>query len=71
MNEIIKLNLEGKKSHKETEIEKFPIPMFILYGWSASIAVLVIEIVWKNRKFKVVRKTFGQVYRWFVEKFGL
>lgn len=32
----------------ESTIEKFTVPLFIVYGWIAGTILLVIEIIWKN-----------------------
>lgn len=33
---------------KETEIDLFPIPKFIVYGWIVGLIVLILEIIWKR-----------------------
>lgn len=55
---VDKLFIEEKreyfKYHTQTdvadEIEPFPIPMFIVYGWIAGSVILIIEIICKNCK---------------------
>lgn len=33
---------------KEIEIDLFPIPRFIIYGWFGALIMLILEIVWKR-----------------------
>lgn len=55
---LLKTNLERLNLEKETDIEMFPLPTFIMYGWIASVFVLIVEIIWK--KFTFLRiKLFG------------
>lgn len=48
---FIEKKLEAFKNQKQIneayEIEYFPIPKFLLYGWTASIILLFTEITWK------------------------
>lgn len=47
--DVVKKNLELLKDRQEqADIDKFPIPIFIFYGWVASIIVFIIEIIWKK-----------------------
>lgn len=46
--DVVNKNLELLKDRQEPDIDRFPVPMFIAYGWVASIIVFVMEIVWKK-----------------------
>lgn len=37
-------------AEEEADIERFSVPIFIVYGWIGGVILLVIEIAWKNRK---------------------
>lgn len=50
-NRISKLNVEHLSAQKDIDIDRFPLPMFIVYGWFASVIVFVFEIIWKKYKF--------------------
>lgn len=39
---------EHLKNRDEIDIEGFPVPSLIFYGWFTGIVVFVIEILWKN-----------------------
>lgn len=43
---------ESGKTRKEPEIERFPIPMFILYGWCLGVVALINDIIWKHLQSK-------------------
>lgn len=45
---ILKKNLELLKNRDEIDIERFPIPIFIVYGWVAGLIVMFIEILFKK-----------------------
>lgn len=47
---------EHLKNRDETDIQTFPVPFFIFYGWFAGIIVLIIEIIWKNFKLPWILK---------------
>lgn len=42
------------RNRNEADVDKFPFPNFIFYGWIASAVILVIEIVWKKFEFQRV-----------------
>lgn len=45
-------------------IEKFPLPMFIVYGWGTSILVLFIEIFWHKFNLSTIfAELFGKFRR--------
>lgn len=47
---------------EESEIDKFPLPMFICYGWCAGIIVLFMEIVYKRFKLEIfVSRAFKKI----------
>lgn len=47
-NQFIQRTAEYLKNRGEDEVEKIPIPMFIVYGWIASFTLLIIEIIWNR-----------------------
>lgn len=46
--EQLNISNDDKRTDAVDKIENVPIPMFVVYGWIASIIVLVMEIIWKN-----------------------
>lgn len=72
-------NREHLKNSDKTDIETFQVPMFIVYGWVASVIVFAIEIVWKHfhlstiktKIFKDMKNTFKafKAFR-YATKFG-
>lgn len=44
------------ETSEETDMKTFSVPIFIAYGWTAGIIVLVIEIIWKKFKFSIYRQ---------------
>lgn len=55
----------------QNDIEPFSFPFFIVYGWCASIFVLIIEILWHKFNVTVIfvrlRKCLGKFRRIFTE----
>lgn len=47
-NKNLKRNLELLIDREGSGVESFEVPMFIVYGWVASIGVFVVEIIWKR-----------------------
>lgn len=41
---MVKISLKRLKDHKEADIDRFPIPMFIFYLWLASVVEFIIEL---------------------------
>lgn len=37
-----------KVARDENDVDRFPIPMFIVYGWIASVIIFLVEIVWNQ-----------------------
>lgn len=50
------LKLKAERNHNEMDIERFEFPMYLFYGWSAGLIVLIMEIVWK--RFGLTAKVF-------------
>lgn len=46
--ENISKNRELLKFRDQSDVEKFEVPIFIVYGWFVGVTVFVIEILWKN-----------------------
>lgn len=45
-----KFGLHVGRISEEVDIERFSIPMFVIYGWLTGIFVLLIEIIWNKLK---------------------
>lgn len=52
-NDIVKVSPMALSNRKETTIDGFEMPTFILYGWVVSSIVFLIEIAWIKLKFFV------------------
>lgn len=55
-----------KLKAEKLDVDRFPIPMFIIYGWIASVIVLVLEIFWKHFKLSqitILAEKIGQFLR--------
>lgn len=52
--ENISKNRELLKSRDQTDVEKFDVPIFIVYGWLVGVIVFVLEIIWKHFKLSCV-----------------
>lgn len=48
----ISKNIKSLKSREQSEVERFEVPMFIVYGWCTGGIVFVIEIIWKTLEFQ-------------------
>lgn len=57
---IMKKNLENIKN-EENDIERFPFPVFMFYGWSVSTVVFLIEVI--SKKFKFSKLFFKKVFQ--------
>lgn len=53
-NYIILRNRRILRNQVEIDTEQFPLPMFLVYGWCASIIVLIVEIIWKKMSAKII-----------------
>lgn len=62
MNYLLKENVERLKHLGNVDVPKIEFPMFIVYGWMASVALFVVEIILKNCKFSQIKK-FPRVSR--------
>lgn len=63
-NAIMKDVLENRRNlvvrSEETEIDKFPFPMFICYGWCAGIIVFLMEVIYKRLK---ITRTSRRIFK--------
>lgn len=50
-------NISGYRK-KDSFVESFEFPKFIIYGWCAGVIVFVIEITWKKFEFSLLRQCF-------------
>lgn len=42
------------RNEYENNVERFQLPIFIVYGWCLGVIVLFIEIIWKNFAWSVI-----------------
>lgn len=58
---IVKLYLERLRNPQDIDVERFPFPMFVVYGWITGVIVLVIEIISKKFNFSH-EKIFSRIF---------
>lgn len=54
---------DNRDRQVETEMEKFPLPMFIVYGWSASAIIFFVETLSKNNELTRLAKGYTDKLR--------
>lgn len=53
--EVLKYYVKRFSTRKEIDINRFPLPLLVVYGWCGSVIVFAIEIIWKKLKFSQLK----------------
>lgn len=63
---LLKRHLEILRNNEESDdIDRFPFPMIVVYGWISSVIAFVMEIIKWNYRFSRLKKTFFNKLRQF------